>query len=582
MTTACRKRFESPDLTAAGARIRRAPAGSWRVTTAILAGSLAALFAWALPSEAGSVDVEEELVNVRGVSVSFGIEVAYVPESFWIGPNNTTALLFAPGPLPITMEVDIIALLHSANVSLSSSLTNFVNTTASALGIDDPWNVSIPINDTPLGNVTVASIPVFESSLVTVYLDVVLTTQLNGSLNASAGSLNLSKLLWYQWGGKEVGFMAPNASAQSNVTARFNYSLSAAFVVRFETFSILSPPSATYTVASFQLADAPFNQTVVITAETIDLAAIYRELSDTQANLELTKRELANRTLELQAALAQLTNVSDDLNATSALLNTTLAQLEGQMSLVANLTEDLNATRALLNVTFTQLEEQLSLVANLTADLTALNTLLNVTLVQLDEQREMAIGLAAELNATRAALNATTAELEKQRSLVASLSGELNAALARLAGEEATNAELTEALLGLQAALNVTEEALGAMQNRAAALEAALNASLANATLIAAQLEAAAGDKLALEEEVGVLTAARVREQERVATLTLELNDAQTRLSAANASLGEAQRDVQTTQSAAAGATAILAVGAVAAAGAGIAIGWTAGRRRRQ
>lgn len=215
-------------------------------------------------SAAAEMDVTAQTQVVRGVSATFGFNLQYTPENVLVRPGTDVTLGFAPGPLPAILTVDVLGLLGSSGISIPADVTNWVNSSAADLGVSNPWVLSIPIVDTPIGSYKVYSIPLYQG--LPVYLDINLVGMLKADVSASAGSLERSQLIWTKWGGQDVNLTVPSKAADVTVSAAFRYSITNDYVITFEILGF----EQSFTVSSFSLGEIPFGPQMTSHIEVVD------------------------------------------------------------------------------------------------------------------------------------------------------------------------------------------------------------------------------------------------------------------------------------------------------------------------
>ncbi len=310
-----------------------------------------------------------------GVSASVSMGVGYDPEALLVKPGSETTIDFSPAPRQMALHVNILRLLEASNLFLHADITDAVNDSASFVGISDPWNVTINITDTPIGTEVVQSVEVFAQSGVTVYVDVALKGQVNGTLSTNSGTLNRTELTWLRWGGQNVTFTAPDESSVSTISASFAYYASSEFLVRFSILGVTDLLEAfgypiSFPLAEFPLGEAPFAKSANIRIETVDVEALIAARTQAEAALEAEQARSLSLSAEITATRAELNSTSagwNDTNATLLQAEAALAADQAQsLALSAELTatkQDLNSTREewdLTNDTLTQTQNELA------------------------------------------------------------------------------------------------------------------------------------------------------------------------------------------------------------------------------
>jgi len=218
-------------------------------------------------SAAADIDVTIQTQVVNGVSATFGFNLQYTPQKALARPGTDVTLGFAPGPLPATLTVDVLGLLLSEGVTIPSSVTDFVNSTAASLGVSNPWSPTIPIANTPIGSYEIYSLPLYEG--LPVYLDINLVGILKVDLSASAGSLDRSRLTWTKWGGQDVNLTLPLEAADVTVSAAFKYSVSNDYLITIEVPGF----TQSYPVSSFSLGEISLGQSITSHIEVVEEAS---------------------------------------------------------------------------------------------------------------------------------------------------------------------------------------------------------------------------------------------------------------------------------------------------------------------
>lgn len=213
-----------------------------------------------------------------GVSVSFGLSLDYAPKEALARLGGRVPLSYAPGPLPITMSVNVLTLLE-ANGMVTSMAAELLNQTVGGI---ISWTVSIPISaGTPVGSQTVQSVTIFSQGEFGAYLDVTLNGQVNATLTATAGTIDPAQLTMRRWGGYEANFTAPQTAGTATVTASFSYYVTNGYKVRFEPASVISLilGQSEYTIYEFPLGAFPFGNAVQSRIEVVDTSAQSSEQS---------------------------------------------------------------------------------------------------------------------------------------------------------------------------------------------------------------------------------------------------------------------------------------------------------------
>jgi hypothetical protein len=240
----------------------------------------------------------------------------------------------------MALHVNVLRLLAAANVSVDSSITAAVNDSADLLGITDPWNVTLNITTTPIGAYVVTSIEVFTAPGVTVYVDVTLIGQVNGTLSASSGALNRTSMTWLQWGGQNATFTAPSGTTTSTITANFVYFASSAFVVRFsipgvtDFLEALGIPTS-FPIVEFPLGEAPFAQSARVRIDTIDVEAMIAARTQAETALAAEQAQTATLSAELTASRGDLDSSRGGWGQTNATLAQTQRQLDAANAIAA-------------------------------------------------------------------------------------------------------------------------------------------------------------------------------------------------------------------------------------------------------
>jgi len=182
------------------------------------------------------------------------LAIDYSPVADLARNGSTVQLQYAPSPLPMTLNVNLLALFSASGNPIPAFVTDYINSTTNG---SSAWTISVPVADTPIGSFTIASYDLFEGLA---YLDIDIAGQLQASVTSSAGSLSRNSLTWGTWGGQSTTL---TVAGTSNITvdAAFEYAVSNAYSIRFvepiASALVSMGYPATFTVASFTLGTFP-------------------------------------------------------------------------------------------------------------------------------------------------------------------------------------------------------------------------------------------------------------------------------------------------------------------------------------
>ena len=186
-------------------------------------------------AKAATVNVTMQTPTVYGVFADFGFNMYYTPSDVTVSPGDSVLIGYSPGPAPMYLYVNVLGLLSSIGVTLNQPLidvTGWINSTASTLGISDPWTLPLNLTGTPLGSFVLEQIPVWEG--IPMYLDIALNAQLKCEITTTGGSLNHEQYSWTNWGGREVNLTTPQNPGDITVSAQFSYVVSNSYNLRID------------------------------------------------------------------------------------------------------------------------------------------------------------------------------------------------------------------------------------------------------------------------------------------------------------------------------------------------------------
>jgi len=233
----------------------------------VLAGLFVAAGSFSREAIAAHVNSEFDTLEFHGVSGQFGIVVEYNPQEILTRPSHMVTVSYSPSPLPVSIRVNILKVLSDAGYDIPSMGKFAVELAASTIDVLDPWNVTLPVAETPIGRYTVQSYQIYPG--LPVFLDLTLDGQVNATVSTASGPVEGSPFVWKKWGGQEVNLTAPSSAGTSTVTASFTYFVSAEVSVRFE----LTVFDYSLPLFSFPLGELAFQQTAQSIVEVVDTCA---------------------------------------------------------------------------------------------------------------------------------------------------------------------------------------------------------------------------------------------------------------------------------------------------------------------